>query len=120
MDRAAPRHDLFLWTSIVLVLLTLAAAMALRYRVIEPSAVGLVCDPGTGPWWCGARAAVIVLFGSGLIGLASVVTGVLAHVLDRRWLATVALVAGSAGLVLYNADMAAAGFVVGLLRAVRR
>jgi hypothetical protein len=106
--------------AIPLVLLTLAAALVFRYQVVEPSAVGLLCDPGTGPWWCALRAAVIGLFGSGLIGLASVVAGVLAHALDRRWLALVALLAGAAGLVLYNADAAAAGFVIGLLRAVRR
>lgn len=120
MDRTAPRTDPFLWIAILLVLLTVAAAMGLRYQVVEPAAVGLLCDPGTGPWWCALRAVAIGLFGSGLIGLASVVSGVLAHVLDRRWLALVALVAGAVGLVLYNADAAAAGFVIGLLRAVRR
>ena len=66
------------------------------------------------PWWCSLRAVAIGLFGSGLIGLASVVAGVLAHVLDRRGLALVALLAGAVGLVLYNADGGAAGFVTGL------
>ncbi len=120
MEQTAPRTDRFLWLAILLVLLTVAAAMGLRYQLVEPAAVGLLCDPGTGPWWCSLRAVAIGLFGSGLIGLASVVAAVLAHALDRRGLALVALVTGAAGLVLYNADAAAAGFVIGLLRAIRR
>lgn len=103
-----------------LVLATLAAAMAIRYQVVEPASVGLLCDPGTGPWWCGLRAAVVMLFGSGALGLLSLGSGLLAHLLDWRGLAVLALVAGAAGLVLYNADTAAVGFVIGLLRAVRR
>lgn len=114
------RADPFSAAATLLVLLILAAAMALRYRLVEPSSVGLLCNAGTGPWWCALRAVVIGLFGSGLIGLASLVTAVLAHLLDRRGLALIALATGAAGLVLYNADAAAAGFVIGLLRAVRR
>lgn len=106
--------------AIPLVLAALAGAMAIRYLMVEPAAVGLLCDPGTGPWWCGLRAAVVMLFGSGVLGLLSLAAAVLAHLMNRRDLALLALVAGAAGLVLYNADTAAAGFVIGLLRAVRR
>jgi hypothetical protein len=109
----------FIWAAAVAVAAAVAAAMAFRYQVVEPAAVGLVCDAGGGPWWCGLRAVVIALFSNGALGLASLVAGLLAHVLDRRWLALVALVAGAAGLVLYNADTGAAGFVIGLLHAVR-
>lgn len=114
-----PRADPFYWIAVPAVLLALGAAMALRYQVIEPSAVGLLCAAGAGPWWCGLRAVAIGLFGSGAIGLASLGAGIFAHLLDRRGLALVALLAGAAGLVLYNADAAAAGAVIGLLRAVR-
>lgn len=102
-----------------LVLTTLVAAMAFRYEVVEPSAVGLVCDAGTGPWWCALRGLGIGLFTNSLLGLGSLAAGLLAHLFDRRGLAAVALVLGAAGLVLYNADAAAAGAVIGLLRAVR-
>jgi hypothetical protein len=114
-----PRADPFLWIAVPGVLLTLAAAMALRYQVMEPSAVGLMCDAGSGPWWCSLRALFIGLFGSGMIGLVSLGTAIFAHLFDRRGLALIALLAGAAGLVLYNADAAAAGTVIGLLRAVR-
>ena len=109
----------FMWAAAVAVAAAVAAAIAFRHQVVEPSAVGLVCDAGGGPWWCGLRAVVIALFSNGALGLASLIAGLLAHVLDRRWLALVALVAGAAGLVLYNADTGAAGFVIGLLHAVR-
>lgn len=108
------------WAAVPLVLAALAGAMAVRYLVVEPASVGLLCDPGTGPWWCSLRAAIVVLFGSGVLGFLSLASGLLAHLLDWRGLAVLALVAGAAGLVLYNADTAAAGFVIGLLRAVRR
>jgi len=109
----------FVWAAAGLVAASLAAAMAFRYQVVEPAAIGLVCDAGTGPWWCDLRALVIALFSRGALGLASLAAGLLAHVLDRRWLALVALIAGAAGLVLYNADTAAAGSVIALLHAVR-
>jgi hypothetical protein len=109
----------FIWAGAITVAASLAAAMAFRYQVVEPAAIGLVCDAGGGPWWCGLRAMVIALFSHGALGLASLIAGLLAHLLDWRWLALVALVAGAAGLVLYNADTGAAGFVIGLLHAVR-
>lgn len=106
-------------TVVPLVLTTLVAAMAFRYRVVEPSAVGLLCDSGAGPWWCALRGLGIGLFTNNLLGLGSLAAGVLSHWMDRRGLAAVALVLGAAGLVLYEADTAAAGVVIGLLRAVR-
>lgn len=113
-------HDrAFTFTSALLVLATLAASMAFRYQVVEPAALGLVCDPGTGPWWCDLRALVIAVFGIGALGLVSLGAAVLSHFRDGRRLALVALVAGAAGLVLYNADAAAAGFVIALLRLLR-
>jgi len=113
------RAPSFSWAVIPAVIIALAGAMAVRYLVIEPASVGLLCDPGTGPWWCDLRGAVIMSFTSGGLGLLSLVSAVLAHFLDWRRLAVLALVAGAAGLVLYNADTAAAGFVTGVLRAVR-
>lgn len=113
------RDQAFTLTSAVLVLATLAAAMAFRYQVVEPAAIGLVCDRGAGPWWCDLRALVIAVFGIGALGLLSLGAAVLSHFAAGRGLALVALVAGAAGLVLYNADAAAAGFVIALLRALR-
>ena len=113
------RESTFTIAAALLVLATLAAAMALRYQVVEPAAIGPLCGPGTGPSWCGLRALVIAVFGLGALGLLSLGAALASHFMAGRGLALVALVAGAAGLVLYNADAAAAGFVIGLLRVVR-
>lgn len=115
---------------------SLAAALAVRYGLIEPEALGLACRAAPAPWWCLPRGAIILAFHSGALGLVSLACGVAAHVpwrslggtglgslwadLDRpRLHAGLALGLGAAGLVLYNASLAAIGFTLGLIRAVR-
>lgn len=113
-----------------------AAALAVRYGLIEPEALGLACKAAPAPWWCLPREAIIQAFHGGALGLVSLVCGIAAHVpwparggaglrrlwaaLDRpRFHAALALGLGAAGLVLYNASLAAVGFTLGLIRAVR-
>lgn len=101
----------------------LAGAMALRYGVIEPREIGAACQVGLGPWWCGLRAAVVVVFQSGLLGGGSLILAVVALAAGDRALGRVAAVAaimtGAAGLVLYNAGVASAGLLLGLITAAR-
>lgn len=115
---------------------SLAAALAVRYGLIEPEVLGLACKATQAPWWCLPREAIILAFHSGALGLVSLACGVAAHVpwrsfggagLQRLWAdldrprlhAGLALGLGVAGLVLYNASLAAVGFTLGLIRAVR-
>jgi len=123
-------------TVLVATAASLTAALAVRYGLIEPQALGLACKAAQAPWWCLPREAIIQAFHSGALGFVSLACGVAAHVpwpalvgrglerlgaaLDQpRLYAALALGLGAAGLVLYNASLAAVGFTLGLIRAVR-
>jgi len=99
---------------------------AVRYRLVEPEAMGAACERGD-PWWCGLRTSFIMFTqwnGFGWAALALVVLAVLAAAAGRpaamRALALASLLIGGFGLILYNATMAAAAVVVALLCLARR
>lgn len=99
-----------------------AAALLLRHLVVEPQALGLLCDNPGGPAWCAGRQALIFLFHHRLLAAASVALALAALVLRRRaaaGLAVAAVAAGAAGAVLYNLEWAVPGLLLGLLRAAR-
>lgn len=104
-------------------LAVLAAALALRYGVVEPREIGAACQVGLGPWWCDLRMAVVLVFQSGLLGGGSLLLGVVAVLAGDRPLGRIAAVAammtGAAGLVLYSAGLASAGLLLGLITVVR-
>lgn len=99
--------------------LVLAAASFARYRMIEPSDIGHLCDVGQGPWWCALRLAIIMSFARGWLGWFVLSAGVAATVLRWRWLAVCATLGGVAGLVLYQFVFSAVGLLLGLLVLVR-
>lgn len=99
---------------------------AVRYRLVEPEAMGAACERGD-PWWCGPRTGFIMFTewnGFGWVALALVALAVAAAVAGRpaamRILALASLAVGGFGLILYNATMAAAAVVVALLCLARR
>lgn len=98
---------------------SLAAAMMLRYLLVEPPAIAGICESGQGPWWCWIRVGVIQAFATQGLGIASVLAGALSVLRGGRALAMLAVVTGCLGIVLYDTDLAAAGLLLGLLRAVR-
>jgi hypothetical protein len=112
------------------------AAFAARYGFIEPTATNLACKAAMAPLWCVAREATVALFNAKAFGLASIVLGALAHlpvprpeaagaaaatggVSLSRAAAVAALAVAAVGLVLYNTELSAVGFLLGLLRAVQ-
>lgn len=95
-----------------------AAALAARYQIIQPADAALACQSATAPWWCGLRAGLVALFPWSGFGWVSVAAGVLA--LAWRPAGGLALCAGAAGLVLYDAETAAVGVVLGLIAVSRR
>lgn len=102
------------------VLLALVAALvayALRYRFIEPEALGAVCA-SHGPWWCAPRTLLIVATQWNLFGILALAAALLAWLPKMRWrseLAHAALAISGAGIVLYNASYCAAALVLALL-----
>lgn len=97
----------------------LGAAFAARYLWIEPSSMGLACAALPPPQWCGWREQAILIHQANGWGLAALGGGGLAFILRWRWAVALGLAAGLAGLVLYNAGLAAVGLLLALLRLLR-
>lgn len=97
----------------------LALALALRHLAVEPRDAGLLCAGADPAWWCGPRDAVIAVFRWNLFGGVSLLAGLVGFVTGRRAAGVVALLAGAAGLVLYNVGPASAGVVLGLVAVTR-
>ncbi|MFO1188348.1 MAG: hypothetical protein U1E97_01840 [Alphaproteobacteria bacterium] len=104
----------------------LAVAAAIRYLAIESDTVARICTAmGEQPWWCTVHRGTVITFQSGILGIASLASGVISilggRILGgRRFFVLAATGLGAAGLVLYSAGPAAVALVLGLLRAVRR
>lgn len=110
MTRALP------WVAIAA---AFAVAALARYGLIEPEGYGFRCTAG-GPWWCAPREALIVAFHSRVIGWLAFACGALAFVARQRTTALAAALAGAVGLVLYNYELSAVGFALGVLVLARR
>ncbi|MBL8670120.1 MAG: hypothetical protein JNK11_05670 [Alphaproteobacteria bacterium] len=96
----------------------------IRFAAVEPSWIGFLCDPGTGPWWCAPRRALIWGFHEGLLGLPALALALGALACGpsraRAALGLGALCLGGFGLVLYNTGVAAVAVILALLSAARR
>jgi hypothetical protein len=90
-------------------------AFAIRKLVVEPDAVGMLCEAATPPAWCLARHAVVLGFAFNVYGWTSVVGAIAAALVRRRSLAWLALSAGMFGCVLYRFDPAGAGVLLAAL-----
>lgn len=98
----------------------LLLAAAIRYLAIEPDAIARVCSAmGQIPGWCRVHEGVVLAFQSGILGIASLASGVIALMGGGRPFIVLAVGLGAMGLVLYSAGPAAVALILGLLRAVR-
>lgn len=109
---------LFYWAMGLCVL-----ALAFRYLVIELKPVASLCEAAVPPFWCAGRELIITVFYSDAIGIASLIAAVLSFVLYRqrgsRFIAALAVLLGAPAIVLYSADVAVPGFIIGMLRLLR-
>lgn len=103
----------------VLALLILVAAAVFRYAVVEPRSMGFACSETPTPAWCAPREWVITLHLKNVWGIVAVVFGALALFLRQNWAVPIAMIAGLAGMVLYDTSLASAGFLFALLRLLR-
>ena len=101
----------------LLAVLCALLGLVLRYDLIEPTAIGALCDTGGGPWWCGPRTALIVVTEVDGLGWLALVLAGLALAQRRRGsvAAHFAMAVGGAGLILYNATLSAVAVVVAAL-----
>ena len=91
----------------------IGSALFLRYRVIEESAVGLACDAGQRTWTCEIRRIATLLFNNSVFSYVALAAAVLNLMHPSVVLLTLGLLAGGAGVVLYNAGLS--GLAVALL-----
>ncbi|CAK0743979.1 conserved membrane hypothetical protein [Gammaproteobacteria bacterium] len=104
-------------SGIFLATITSLTGYVLRYSFIEPDVNGAICEVN-GPWWCPPRTALIVATEWKIIGglaLALALVAVLMVLRDGRQMEKVAMAAmaiGGAGLLLYNATLAAVAVVL--------
>jgi hypothetical protein len=100
-------------------LLVIALAAIFRYLVVEPRAMGFACSETPQPWWCAPREIVIQAHLKNVWGWVAAISGLVALLLRQRWAAPIAIIAGLAGIVLYDTSLASLGFLLGLLRLLR-
>src|SRR5262245_37157846 len=86
--------------------LALSYGFVMRYAVIQNSVIGIGCEAST-TWLCSLRRATIVLFQPQVFGLAGLAAA-LCNLLRPSFIAAaIALLAGGAGIVLYNTSLSA-------------
>ncbi len=85
----------------------------LRYQVIEQSAIGIACDGGGSTWLCASRRTTIALFTPQVFGIVALGAALLNLLRPSVVFWAIALLAGGAGIVLYNTALSA--LAVGLL-----
>ncbi|RPH66041.1 MAG: hypothetical protein EHM83_04925 [Burkholderiales bacterium] len=100
-------------------LLALVLALVARHAVVEPADIAHACDPAPWAGWCAGRTLLVYSFATQGIGWLALAAGTLATLLRRRRTAQLALVAGTAGLVLYSFEPSAFGALLGLMVLVR-
>lgn len=104
----------------LLALFSLAGALFARYGLIENTGIGLACQEETAPWYCVPRLLLIQVNYLAGWSWAALAGGALALVTRSRSAIALGLLAGAAGLVLYNAGPAGAGFLLSVLALMRR
>ncbi len=92
-----------------------ALALLARYELVEPARMGLLCDSGTGPWWCMVRLGIIKSFATFGLGYLCGAAVVLVLLTRNPRSALFAAIVGAIGLALYCQEPAAISFTVGIL-----
>lgn len=121
----APRH-LYVPTATEITLIVALAMAAtfwgiyFRYLIVEPATVGLACEAGLATATCTVRKAVIALFTNTVFGYVALGAAVLAMIRPLAPLMAIALMAGGAGLSLYNTATSALAIGLVILVLARR
>lgn len=92
-----------------------AAAVAIRYAIIEHTELAHLCESAGAPSWCMLRTAAVALLTTAAPGIAALVAGIVATLTRSSTWGLVAACLGVAGLLLYAVETGAAAFLLGLL-----
>lgn len=102
----------------LLLLVVGVGAAALRFGLIESSAIGQFCSSHS-PWWCRVRTALVLGFLNNVYGVAALIAALLALAFKRRALAWLAAALGLFSMQLYGVEAGALALLVGSLRLLR-
>jgi hypothetical protein len=102
-----------------------ALAFWLRYGVIQPEAIGILCGRADAPGWCRPREWLILGQYYEVWGWVALVSGAIALVVTLprpllRTILVVALLFSALALVLYNTTLGSVALVLTLLALLRR
>ncbi len=103
----------------LITLVTAAILLAIRFFIVEPDEVATACVLQAAAFSCKIRNAAIFGFSRHLFGPISIVAAALAWVGAIRLFAIVAMVAGIAGMVLYDFDLSGFGMLLGAVLYIR-
>nr|WP_250152226.1 hypothetical protein [Ancylobacter radicis] len=81
-------------------------AIYMRYALVEQSAIGLACR-GMETMTCETREMVITLYGYSVFGIAAISLAVIQFIRPSLLVFTLALMATSIGVVMYNNNLSA-------------
>ena len=95
-------------------------AAALRYGLIESSAMGQLCGAADSPWWCTVRQWLVLGFLHDIYGIAALIAAVAALLRRSAGLAWLAAALGALALELYCFEAGALALLIGCLRLLRR
>ncbi|MES1196949.1 MAG: hypothetical protein ABUL58_08390 [Steroidobacter sp.] len=99
--------------------ITIALLLVVRFLLVEPDEVAMACSGQVIAFSCKIRNAAIYGFAHHLFGPVSLVAALLAWVGALRLFALVAIVAGIAGMVLYDFDLSGFGMLLGVVLYLR-
>lgn len=99
--------------------LALAAALYVRYGIIQNTPLGLACEAGRESVVCDFRFVVVSLFNNNVFGWAAIFLALLNFWRPSVLTFGICLAAALAGLVLYNTSGAALAFALLLLSLAR-
>ena len=103
----------------LLLLMVGIAVAAVRFELIESSAIGQLCSSAHAPWWCSVRTALVLAFLHHVYGVAALIGAALALISRRHALAWLAAALGIFALLLYGAEAGALALLIGSLRLLR-
>ncbi len=102
-----------------LVLLAGVLALAARYGLVEPASMAVICDTGSGPWWCELRLLIIKTFATFGLGYSSLATSVLVLMTRTMIFGLLAAIVGILALTLYCPEPGVISLVLGALALAR-
>lgn len=105
----------------VIAIAALAYGFAMRYGVIQNSAIGIACETSGSSWLCASRRAAIDLFQPQAFGIVALGAALLNLMRPSLIPFAITLIAAGAGIVLYNtalSSLAVAVLIFSLARPV--